>query len=137
MVARVPQCSCVRGRRVNCSRFCGQLASGGRRQNAAASQSGREQDSDSQDQPLLLRGVNAARLEWTSDGQGHIVASVSTVIKDWGVNVIRLPLAQDRWFGKAPEQKDEGVAYRALVREVVDTCATQKCYIVLDLHWSD
>ena len=29
-------------------------------------------------------------------------------IRDWHVNHIRLPLAQDRWFGKAPEQKDEG-----------------------------
>jgi hypothetical protein len=90
-----------------------------------------------QDKPVTLRGVNTASLEWTSDGQGHIVQSVNTAIKDWGVNVIRLPLAQDRWFGKAPEQKDEGVAYRALVKEIVDACATQSCYIVLDLHWSD
>jgi len=90
-----------------------------------------------QDKPVTLRGVNTASLEWTSDGQGHIVQSVNTAIKDWGVNVIRLPLAQDRWFGKAPEQKDEGVAYRALVKEIVDACATQSCYVVLDLHWSD
>ena len=92
---------------------------------------------NSKDEPVLLRGVNAACLEWTSDGEGHIVRSVKTAIRDWGVNVIRLPLAQDRWFGKAPEQKDEGVTYRALVREVVDACATQSCYIILDLHWSD
>jgi len=92
---------------------------------------------NSKNETVLLRGVNTASLEWTSDGQGHIVQSVNTAIKDWGVNVIRLPLAQDRWFGKAPEQKDEGVAYRGLVKEIVDACATQSCYIVLDLHWSD
>jgi hypothetical protein len=88
-------------------------------------------------EPVLLRGVNAASLEWTSDGQGHILKTVNTAINDWHANIIRLPLSQDRWFGKGPEQTDGGTAYRALVRQVVDTCSTQKCYIILDLHWSD
>src|SRR5262245_14536765 len=80
---------------------------------------------NSRDEPVLLRGVNAACMEWTSDGEGHIVDTVKTAIKDWHVNHIRLPLAQDRWFGKAPEQKDDGKAYCALVQQVVDTCASQ------------
>jgi endoglucanase len=88
-------------------------------------------------EPVILRGVNCASMEWTSDGQGHILQSVKVAIEDWHVNHIRLPLAQDRWFGKAPEQKDEGKAYRALVKEVVDLCASKGCYIILDLHWSD
>jgi hypothetical protein len=92
---------------------------------------------NSKNQPVLLRGVNAASLEWTSDGEGHILKTVNVAIQDWHANIIRLPLSQDRWFGKAPEQKDGGVAYRALVRRVVDTCASQSCYIILDLHWSD
>jgi hypothetical protein len=92
---------------------------------------------NSRDEPVLLRGVNTASLEWTSDGEGHILDTVKTAIRDWHVNHIRLPLAQDRWFGKAPEQKDEGASYRALVRQVVDTCATEGCYVILDLHWSD
>src|SRR5262249_20830799 len=58
-------------------------------------------------------------------------------IRDWHANVIRVPLAQDRWFGKGPEQKDEGKAYRALVTQVVDLCAAHGCYVILDLHWSD
>ncbi len=92
---------------------------------------------NSRGDPVLLRGVNAASLEWTSDGQGHILQTVNTAIHDWHVNVIRLPLTQDRWFGKAPEQSDGGTAYRELVRQIVDTCSTNKCYIILDLHWSD
>ena len=88
-------------------------------------------------EPVLLRGVNAASLEWTSDGQGHILETVKRAIHDWHVNIIRLPLSQDRWFGKGPEQTDDGKSYRALVRQVVDLCATNKCYIILDLHWSD
>ena len=75
---------------------------------------------------VRLRGVNAACLEWMSDGEGHIFDTVKTAIKDWRVNVIRLPLAQDRWFGKAPEQKDEGKAYRELVEKIVDYCARSR-----------
>ncbi len=89
------------------------------------------------DEPIRLRGVNTACLEWTSDGEGHIVETVKTAINDWHVNVIRLPLNQDRWFGKAREQKDEGQAYRKLVDTVVRLCAQADCYVMLDLHWSD
>jgi hypothetical protein len=92
---------------------------------------------DSKNQPVRLCGVNAASLEWTSDGEGHILQTVNVAIRDWHVNIIRLPLSQDRWFGKAPEQSDGGKAYRELVRQVVDACATRHCYIILDLHWSD
>ncbi len=92
---------------------------------------------NSRGEPVVLRGVNTACLEWTSDGEGHILETVRTAISDWHVNHIRLPLAQDRWFGKAPEQKDEGKAYRALVNQVVELCASRGCYVILDLHWSD
>ena len=92
---------------------------------------------NSRNQPVRLRGVNAASLEWTSTGEGHILKTLNVAIQDWHVNIIRLPLCQDRWFGKAPEQKDGAKAYRDLVQQAVDTCATQKCYIILDLHWSD
>src|SRR5262249_14779035 len=86
---------------------------------------------------VRLRGVNAASLEWTSDGEGHILETVNVAIREWRVNIIRLPLSQDRWFGKAPEQKDSGQAYRELVNKVVGACASQGCYVMLDLHWSD
>jgi hypothetical protein len=92
---------------------------------------------NSKNEPVLLRGVNCASMEWTSNGEGHILQSVKVAIDDWHVNHIRLPLAQDRWFGKAPKQDDEGKAYRALVKEVVDLCSSKGCYIILDLHWSD
>jgi hypothetical protein len=92
---------------------------------------------NSRNEPVRLRGVNAASLEWTSDGEGHILETVKTAIKDWHVNHIRLPLAQDRWFGKAREQKDEGKAYRTLVDQVVQLCSQNGCYVILDLHWSD
>src|ERR1035441_9939314 len=30
-----------------------------------------------------------------------------------------------------------GKSYRVLVQQAVETCATQGCYVILDLHWSD
>lgn len=92
---------------------------------------------DSNNRPVRLRGVNAASLEWMSNGEGHILQTVNVAIRDWHVNVIRLPLSQDRWFGKAPEQNGDSKPYRELVQQVVNECATQNCYIILDLHWSD
>jgi len=92
---------------------------------------------NSRGETVLLRGVNTASLEWSSDGQGRILQTIGVAIHDWHANVIRLPLSQDRWFGYGPEQTDDGKAYRALVRQLVDFCATNKCYIILDLHWSD
>ena len=60
---------------------------------------------NSKNEPVLLRGVNAASLEWSSDGEGHILETVRVAIDDWNCNIIRIPLSQDRWFGKAPGTK--------------------------------
>ena len=87
--------------------------------------------------PARLRGVNCPGLEWSSDGEGRILKTAEVAVKGWHANLIRLPLAQDRWFGKAPEQTDGGAAYRALVRQLVDFCAANDAYLILDLHWSD
>ena len=87
-------------------------------------------------EPVLLSGVNIASLEWSNGGE-HVEESVNRAINDWKVNFIRLPLAQDRWFGKMTNQTDGGAAYRDIVDKVVDTCAAARVYIDLDLHWSD
>jgi hypothetical protein len=86
--------------------------------------------------PVWLYGVNIASLEWTTAGD-HVQESVNRAIHDWQVNFIRLPLAQDRWFGAMTNQADGGASYRAIVDHMVDTCAVARVYINLDLHWSD
>jgi hypothetical protein len=85
---------------------------------------------------VRLQGVNIASLEWTSKGE-HVPQSLSVAITEWHANIIRLPLSQDRWFGRGNEQKDGGAAYRKLVQELVQSAAAQQCYLLLDLHWSD
>jgi len=91
---------------------------------------------DASGKPAWLYGVNIASLEWRNDGD-HVQESVERAIIDWKVSLIRLPLAQDRWFGKMRDQTDEGAAYRAIVDNIVSTCAAARVYIDLDLHWSD
>jgi hypothetical protein len=86
---------------------------------------------------VRLRGVNVASLEWSSDGDGRVPDTVRVAVEEWKANVVRLPLCQDRWFGKCPEQTDDGASYRDLVGKVVDYGARHNCYVVLDLHWSD
>ena len=50
---------------------------------------------------VRLYGVNVPSLEW---GQGeHVSESLRVAIDDWGANVLRLPLSQDRWFGRTRE----------------------------------
>ena len=84
---------------------------------------------------VRLQGLNIPSLEW---GQGeHLLQSLGVAIDDWGVNVIRLPLSQDRWFGHGKEKKDGGAAYRKTVREFVGQAAGRRCYVILDLHWSN
>lgn len=92
---------------------------------------------NAKDEVVRLRGVNVACMEWSADGEGRVLETVDRAIRDWKVNHIRLPLAQDRWFGKTKEQNDAGKSYRALVERIVDRCAASGVYVILDLHWSD
>ena len=92
---------------------------------------------DERGRAVRLRGVNCASLEWSADGDGRIQKTVEVAVVGWRANLIRLPLSQDRWFGKGPEQSDGGVSYRRLVRQIVDYCAERNAYVMLDLQWSD
>jgi hypothetical protein len=92
---------------------------------------------DDSGEPACLRGVNCAGMEFSNDGQGHILQTVQEAVSVWHANFIRMPLSQDRWFGRAPGQDDGGAAYRALVGQLVDFCSRHDAYILLDLHWSD
>jgi hypothetical protein len=85
---------------------------------------------------VWLQGLNVPSLEWSPCGE-QVLKSIQVGIADWHANVIRLPLSQDRWFGKAPHQDDQGQAYRKLVDEVVAYCSSHQAYVVIDLHWSD
>lgn len=85
---------------------------------------------------VRLIGLNIPSLEWSNEGE-HVLRSLEVAIDDWRANCIRIPLSQDRWFGSAPGQTDDGRAYRKLVEEMVSRSASKSTYVVLDLHWSN
>jgi endoglucanase len=84
----------------------------------------------------ILRGVNIASLEWTSAGD-NMARSLGVAVDVWKANLVRIPLSQDRWFGKASEQTDGGAAYRGIVSDLVRTADLKSCYVLLELHWNN
>ncbi|HEV2353372.1 MAG TPA: cellulase family glycosylhydrolase, partial [Puia sp.] len=81
---------------------------------------------------VRLRGVNIDGLEFGTDvagATGGVTGVAAYSIANWKVNVIRLPLSQDRWFFY-PD------SYRTTVDNLVNYCSSQNCYVILDLHWS-
>lgn len=84
-------------------------------------------------QEVWLQGVNVDSLQWNARGE-RVMRSALVATEDWKANVIRLPIQDGFWFGKAPDQKDGGRAYRGLVDQLVTLAANRGCYVLLDLH---
>jgi hypothetical protein len=92
-------------------------------------------------QEVRLTGVNICSLEWNSRGD-NVLASTYEVFANWNCNIARLPLSQDRWFGRisdwsTPNPSDGGAQYRKIVDDVVKLAVSFGKYIELDLHWSN
>jgi len=85
---------------------------------------------------VKFHGINVPSLEWAVAGE-HVLESIDVALDKWGANLVRVPLSQDRWFGKAPDSKDDGASYRKLVDEVVAKVSSKGKHVLLDLHWSD
>ncbi len=88
------------------------------------------------DETVILRGVNIPSLEWNASGE-QVLTSLNYTVENWKINIARIPLSQDRWYGWGPEQNDGGVGYRRLVDQLVKTGDRLGCYIWLDLHWNN
>ena len=92
---------------------------------------------NSRNEPVRLRGVNAACLEWTSNGEGHILNTVNTAIRDWHVNHHPPAAGAGPLVRQGTRAEGRGQGLSRLVKQVVDRCAAEGCYVILDLHWSD
>jgi hypothetical protein len=96
---------------------------------------------NSRGQEVRLTGVNICGLEWSSWGD-YKLESVYEVFANWNCNIVRLPLSQDRWFGKlldssTPNPPDGGEDYRQTVDDIVQLALSFGKYIEIDLHWSN
>ena len=84
-------------------------------------------------QPVLLQGVCIPSLEWTESGE-NMVAKAQAAITDWHANCIRLPVTDKFWFGHGPYRHDGGAQYQQIIDDVVNLCAANGVYVVIDLH---
>ena len=84
---------------------------------------------------VWLQGVAVPSLEWGPGGD-HIMESVTNLVGQWNVNVIRLAVHSSYWFGRGKWQNPKtGLAsYRGLVDQVADYLQSRGKYMVLDLH---
>ena len=83
-----------------------------------------------------LQGFSTPGLEWNPTGE-NTHQSFEVAIRDWNVNVIRLPVKSTYWFGEGCvyyPQHDGGAAYRKLVDELIDYARQHGCYVILDLQ---
>jgi hypothetical protein len=83
-----------------------------------------------------LQGVNVCSLEWAAAGN-NVLWSMKVALDTWKANCIRLPVNNEKWFGRAPDQKpgEEGAnAYRMIVDNAIKLAASKGAYVVLDLH---
>lgn len=100
---------------------------------------------NSRGEKVVLKGVDIPSLETLNLGEGPvpggILASVHEAIYKWHVSLIRLPICQDRWEGKAPVDydgnSDDVALYRRLVDRVVASASQAGVYVLIDMHWSD
>jgi endoglucanase len=82
---------------------------------------------------VWLQGLALPSLEWTIDGENTIQA-IEVAIEDWNANCIRLPMHEDKWFGKHKDQTDGGAGYRQLIDSAINATTARGAYFVLDLH---
>ena len=93
--------------------------------------------------PVFLKGVDIPSMEWQNAGEGPtgttngVLSTAQNAVNNWGVNIIRVPLNQDRWLGSTACSGLSQSAYWALVDAIVAWCQANNCYVLLDLHWSD
>jgi endoglucanase len=94
---------------------------------------------DAQGTEFQLRGVNVSGLEGSSfendpwRGQKPNFAAMKT----WGINVVRLPLAEANWLGLCSISLNAGVTpavYQAAIQAAVSEANALGIYVILDLH---
>jgi hypothetical protein len=91
---------------------------------------------DLQGKEFRFHGINVCSLEWDAKGE-NVPKSIQVSLDTWGANLVRIPMSEDRWFGTAPDSKDDGAAYRAIIDQIVAEVEARGKYILLDMHWSN
>ncbi|GAM20665.1 hypothetical protein SAMD00019534_038400 [Acytostelium subglobosum LB1] len=90
---------------------------------------------------VFLRGANRPGTEYSCVQfkkvfDGPVDDKHINAIKDWNLNVIRVPLNEDCWLGKnGKETTYFGAGYRNAVTNYVTSLTAKNFAVILDLHW--
>ena len=96
--------------------------------------------------PVQLRGVNRSGLEYACiQGWGFFDSphpdqidsrAMIAAMKNWKINVVRVPLNEDCWLGLDTPAGRGGAPYRSIVRRYVHALVAAGLYVIVDLHWT-
>jgi aryl-phospho-beta-D-glucosidase BglC (GH1 family) len=94
---------------------------------------------DAQGNQIQLRGVNVSGLEGSSFDNDPWRAQKPNfaAMKTWGINVVRLPLAEANWLGLCSTTLNAGVTpavYESAIQTAVSEANALGIYVILDLH---
>jgi aryl-phospho-beta-D-glucosidase BglC (GH1 family) len=94
-------------------------------------------------QRVVLRGVDRSGTEFmcvhgAGIFDGPDTAASIQMMKNQGINAVRVPLNEACWNGESYVQKAfQGAKYRAAVTDYVNRLNAEGMVAVLDLHWTD
>jgi endoglucanase len=96
-------------------------------------------------QEVRLLGVNRNSTEFVCRaaglGDGFILGPTDDAAVEaklaWGINAVRVPIAEDCWFDRRNVPDGQGgAAYRAALRRWVERLSAHGLAVVLDYHWA-
>ncbi|KAF2076354.1 hypothetical protein CYY_002360 [Polysphondylium violaceum] len=92
---------------------------------------------------LMLRGANRPGTEYSCVQYAKIFdgpydAAHVHEIRNWKINVLRVPLNEDCWLGTngPPESFYFGEQYRESIKKYVDMITSNNVAVIVDLHWA-
>jgi endoglucanase len=94
-------------------------------------------------QQVVLHGVDRSGTEFMCVQKGEIFDGPNTmasirVMKNMGINAVRVPLNEACWNGESYVKKAaSGATYRAAVAQYVKRLNANGIVAILDLHWTD
>jgi len=90
---------------------------------------------------VQLRGVNVSGPEGSADNGPTDIwrgqAPNFAVMKTWGINVVRIPIAEANWLGLCSTTLAQGMTpanFQAGIQAAVTAANAQGMYVILDLH---
>src|SRR5262245_7224947 len=86
----------------------------------------------SQGRPITLLGVNRPSLEYSCAGDGHLTLADFQAMRQWGMNVVRIPISSEFWANAG----NACPGYHATVRQTVAYARAAHLFVILDLQWS-